>query len=137
MNLIEHGAPHQRQPFLPAALRRGAQLAGAAWLALHIGPAWAVDPNDCVDLRTDAHGKMELHNRCTQAISLSWCVDNPASTFSCSPRRIASGNLRPGAKTMVTYYQGESAGRQVHWAACVQPQVVLGWRGPGSRFECR
>lgn len=105
-----------------------------------VGTPWsagAVEPNQCIEPGNNSRGELELRNICTQKVSLSWCVDNPQSSFSCMPRRIASATLASDSATLAAYYKSESAGRQVHWAACIHPKVVAGWRGPGSQFDCR
>jgi len=97
----------------------------------------AVEPRDCIEPGNNSRGELELRNICTQKISLSWCVDNPQSSFSCTPRRIASTTLASGSTVLAAPYKGESAGKRVHWAVCIHPTVVMGWRGPGSQFDCR
>lgn len=119
--------PARSLPWCLAALA----LVGAPWSAS------AVEPNQCIEPGNNSRGELELRNICTQKVSLSWCVDNPQSSFSCTPRRIASATLASGSTTLAAYYKGESAGKQVHWAACIHPKVVAGWRGPGSQFDCR
>ncbi|OYU45346.1 MAG: hypothetical protein CFE44_07955 [Burkholderiales bacterium PBB4] len=106
-------------------------------ILLATGHSFALEPNQCAEVGTDSRGQTEIRNACDKQISIAWCVDNPQSSFSCMPRRIAAATLRPGAKTMAAYYKGESAGKQIHWAVCLHPAVVMGWNGPGSRFDCR
>jgi hypothetical protein len=100
------------------------------------GRVFAITPSECVHLESRSNGGVEFQNSCNETLSVTYCVDNVRSTFSCSRGRGAFGGktLSPGASERVPEYVNDGGGR-VEWAACVYPGVPTGW-SPGRQYRC-
>lgn len=107
-------------------------------LLAHSGYVLAIEPSQCISLRSRGTGGVELLNTCDRKLNVTYCVDNPKSSFACSKGGTGFGmkTLSPGNKEFIPFYSSDGGGR-VYWAACVYPDGAAGWTGPGDRFSCR
>ena len=92
----------------------------------------AVRAMECISAEQTAED-VRLRNRCSEAISVTFCVrGNLKSTWSC-PSKAGTDQIRPGgfatAKSVV------KEGGHLVWGACFAPQSPSGFTG--TQYTCR
>lgn len=102
--------------------------------------AHGMPPSQCINLSSRADGGVALKNTCNAKLNVSFCVENPKSSFAC--KRNSSGKLTgggsyhisPGNEQSIPFYKSDGGG-SVRWAACRADEGIINWSLSG--YDCK
>lgn len=101
--------------------------------------SYALPPSQCIILDELHNGGVALKNICNAKLNVTFCVENPKSSFNC--KRNGKGHfsgggsyhISPGNQQQIPFYSNTGGGT-VRWAACHVTESINNWSLSG--YNC-